>query len=75
MSEANAEGCMQDGHVMSGVEALVIIQYSEKWVHKKFSGIKDSMSKVMKLFICRGCLNLVTSIHCTNVLVQVQIQS
>ena len=33
----------------------------QKWVHKKCSGIKGSMSKVMKSFICRGCLNPVTS--------------
>ena len=39
------------------------IQYTncQKWVHKKCSGIKGSMSKVMKSFICRGCLNPVTS--------------
>jgi len=33
----------------------------QKWVHKKCSGIKGSMYKVMKSFICRGCLNPVTS--------------
>jgi len=27
----------------------------QKWVHKKCSGIKGSMYKVMKSFICRGC--------------------
>ena len=32
-----------------------------KWVHKKCSGIKGSMSKVAKSFICSGCLNPVTS--------------
>ena len=32
-----------------------------KWVHKKCSGIKGSMSKVAKSFICRDCLNPVTS--------------
>jgi len=31
----------------------------QKWVHKKCSGIKASISKVMKSFICRRCLNLV----------------
>ena len=31
-----------------------------KWV-TKCSGIKGSMSKVMKSFICSGCLNPVTS--------------
>jgi len=33
----------------------------QKEVHKKCSGIKDSMYKVTKSFICRGCLNPVTS--------------
>jgi len=33
----------------------------QKWVHKKCSEIKGSMSKVAKSFICRGCLNPVTS--------------
>ena len=31
----------------------------QKWVHEKCSGIKGSMSKVAKSFICRGCLNAV----------------
>ena len=30
-------------------------------LHKKCTGIKDSMTKVAKSFICRGCLNPVTS--------------
>ena len=29
----------------------------QKWVHEKCGGIKGSMSKVAKSFICRGCLN------------------
>jgi len=29
----------------------------QKWVHKKCSGIKGSMYKVMKSFICTGCSN------------------
>ena len=33
----------------------------QKWVQKKCSGIKGSMSKVAKSFICSGCLNPVTS--------------
>ena len=33
----------------------------QKWVHKKCSGIKGSMPEVAKSFICRGCLNPVTS--------------
>ena len=32
----------------------------QKWVHKKCSGIKGSMSKVANSFICRGCLNPIT---------------
>ena len=39
----------------------------QKWVHKKCSGIKGSMSKVAKSFICRGCLNPVTSAGRTSV--------
>jgi len=39
----------------------------QKWVHKKCSGIKGSMSKLMKSFICRGCLNPVTSTGRTSV--------
>jgi len=37
----------------------------QKWVHKKCSGIMGSMSK--KSFICRGCLNPVTSAGRTSV--------
>ena len=39
----------------------------QKWVHKKCSGIKGSMSKVAKSFICSGCLNPVTSAVRTSV--------
>ena len=39
----------------------------QKWVHKKCSGIKGSMSKVAKSFICRGCLNPVISAGHTSV--------
>jgi len=38
-----------------------------KWVHKKCSGIKGSMYKVMTSFICRGCSNLVISTGHTSV--------
>jgi len=38
-----------------------------KWVHKRCSGIKGSMYKVMRSFICRGCLNPVISTGHTNV--------
>jgi len=45
------------------------IQYTsrQKWVHRKCSGIKDSMYKVTKTFICRGCMNPVTGTGCTGV--------
>ena len=33
----------------------------QKWVYKKCSGIKGSIYKVMKSFICRGCSNHVIS--------------
>jgi len=33
----------------------------QKWVHKKCSGIKGSMYKVMRSFICTGCSNPVIS--------------
>ena len=39
----------------------------QKWVHKKCSGMKGSMSKVAKSFICSGCLNPVTSAGHTGV--------
>jgi len=38
-----------------------------KWVHKKCSGIKGSMYKVMRSFICRGCSNTVISAGHTSV--------
>jgi len=50
---------LQDGHVVSEVEVLVVIQYCtscQKLVYKKCSGIK-----VMKSFGSRGCLYPVTS--------------
>jgi len=39
----------------------------QKWVHKKCSRIKGSMSKVAKSFICRGCLKPVSSAGRTSV--------
>jgi len=32
----------------------------QKWVHRKCSGIKGSMYKAMKTFVCRDCVNPVT---------------
>jgi len=39
----------------------------QKWVLRKCSGIKGSMYKVMKMFVCRGCVNPVTSTGHTRV--------
>jgi len=39
----------------------------QKWVHKKCSGIKGSIYKVMRSFICRGCSNPVISTGHTSV--------
>ena len=36
---------------------LIQCSSCQKWERKKCSGIKGSMSKVAKSFICRGCLN------------------
>jgi len=54
-------------------EVFVVIQYNvhctscHKWVHKKCSGMKGSMYKVMRSFICRGCWNPVISTGHTSV--------
>jgi len=45
----------------------------QKWAHKKCSGIKGSMSKVAKSFICRGCLNPVTSAGRTSVDIELEL--
>jgi len=57
------------GHVVYVAEVLVVIQYNVlvTSVHKKCSGIKGNMYKVMKSFICRGCSNHVISKHHTSV--------
>jgi len=39
----------------------------QKWVHKKCNAINGRMSKVMKSFICRDCVNPLTSTGCTSV--------
>ena len=53
------------------VKVLVAVHYSvlaaRNGYTRKCSGIKGSMSKVAKSFICRGCLNLVTSAGHTSV--------
>ena len=38
----------------------------QKWVHTN-CGIKGSMCKVMKTFVCRCCMNPVTGKECTSV--------
>ena len=55
--------------MVSVVEVLVIIQCTscKKWVHRKCSGIKSSMYKAMKSFICRGCMIPVIGAGCTSV--------
>ena len=63
---------VQDGLVVYAVEVLGVgnsIQCTscQKWVHKKCSGIKGSMYKVMKSFICLGCLNPVSNTGHTSV--------
>jgi len=45
----------------------------QKWVHRKCSGIKGSMYKVIKTFICTGCVNPVTSTGCTCVHISVNV--
>ena len=62
----------QDNHVVYVAKVLVVIQCNvctscHKWVHKKCSGIKGSMYKVIRSFICRGCSNHVISTGHTNV--------
>jgi len=39
----------------------------KKCTHRKCSGIKGSMYRVMKSFVCRGCVNPVTGTGCTSV--------
>jgi len=39
----------------------------QKWVHRKCSGINGYLYKVMKTFICRGCMIPVTSTGRTSV--------
>ena len=60
MAEGNAESCKMAMWCLwqrcwcTGVQCTSC----QKWVHKKCSGIKGSMYKVMKTFICRVCMNL-----------------
>ena len=39
----------------------------QKWVHGKCTDIKGCMYKVMKTFVCKGCVNPATGTGCTSV--------
>jgi len=39
----------------------------QKWVHRTCSGINGSMYKVIKTFVCSGCVNPVTGTGRTSV--------
>jgi len=39
----------------------------QMWVHRKCSGQKGSIYKMMKSFVCGGCVNPVTGTGCTSV--------
>ena len=61
---------LQDGPVVCVAEVLVVMQYSVLVVtsgYTRSSGIKGSMYKMMRSFICRGCLNPVISTGHTSV--------
>jgi len=59
--------------VLSVVEAMVngnnSIQCTnyQNWIHWKCSDIKGSMYRVMKTFVCRGCVKPLTSTGCPSV--------
>jgi len=63
------------GSVKSTVDYIIVRQEDkaiqctscQKCVDRKCSGIKGSMYKVMKSFVCRGCVNVVTGTECTSV--------
>jgi len=57
---------LQDGHVVYVAEVLVVIKYNVRVARSGYTKsvvVKDSMYKVMKSFICRGCSNPVISSH------------
>ena len=69
-SKANADGCQMAMWCLwyRGVGSNFMQGTScQECIHRKHSGIKGIMSKVMRSFICRGCLNPVTSTGCTSV--------
>jgi len=69
MAEGNAEGLRGPCGVCGRGVGNNSIQCTscQKWVHRECSGIKGSMYKVMKTFICRGCVIPVTSTGRTSV--------
>jgi len=58
------DGANNDESKKGGEEECTSCQ---KWVHRKYSGIKGSMYKVMKSFVCRGYVNPVTGTGHTSV--------
>jgi len=61
---------LQDARVVYVAEVLVVIQHNVLVVtsgYTRSSGIKGSMYKMMRSFICRGCLNPVISTGHTSV--------
>ena len=53
--------CFNCVFLCTSCTSSIINNSCQKWVHKKCNGIKGSMYKVMKSFICRGCSNPVIS--------------
>jgi len=69
MAEGNAEGCkMALWCLWYGIgNNSIQCTRCQKWVHRKCRGIKGSIYKVMKTFVCRGCVNQVAGTGCTSV--------
>jgi len=53
--------------VVSVIEVLMVIQYSVLVVRSGYIRSLGSMSKVIKSFICRGCLNPLIITCCSSV--------
>jgi len=58
---------MQQGSALSPLLFVIDVQMTWLWAHRKRSGIKGSMYKVKKSFVCRGCVNPVTGTGHTSV--------
>ena len=67
MDESTIVQCGVCGRGVGSNSIQCNMSMCQKWVHKKCSGIKGSMYKVMKSFICTGCSNPVTSTGHTSV--------